>query len=83
MTDYSRWIEEFLEEPPEELDRFFRWVATEEPSDDARGEFIRDTRRVLRAGGDPASEIRLRGLPHVAGPLGRLVAEWRTVQEKR
>lgn len=83
MTEYSRSIEKFLEEPPEELDRFFRWVAAEEPGDDARGDFIQDTRRALRAGGDPASEVRLRGLPHAAGPLEELVAEWRAVQEKR
>lgn len=83
MIDRSRLIEKFLEEPPEELDRFFRWVATEEPADDPRGDIIRDTKDVLNAGGDPASEVRLHGLPHVSGPLGELVSEWRTVEKKR
>jgi hypothetical protein len=28
-------------------------------------------------GKDPASEIRVRGLPHVTGPFRELLAEWR------
>jgi hypothetical protein len=36
-----------------------------------------DTRTTLRLGGDPASDIQMRGPSHVAGPLQKLLAEWR------
>lgn len=75
--DRARVVEEFLSGPQEDISRFFIWVATQEPGDDPRGDFITDTKAVLRAGGDPVSAVRVRGLPHVVPPLGELLAEWR------
>jgi len=77
MPDRSRVVEEFLSGPPEDISRFFVWVGTLEPDYSDRGYFIRDTKRTLAVGGDPASEVRVRGLPHVTGPFQELLAEWR------
>lgn len=77
MPDRSRVIEELLSGPQEDIARFFNWVATLQPDHSDRGHFIMDTRTTLRLGGDPASDIQMRGPSHVAGPLQKLLAEWR------
>ena len=57
---------------------FFEWVASQAAKGhNDRSHFIMDTRAVLSRGGDPASEIRVQSVPHVAGPLRELLAEWR------
>ena len=83
MLDRSRVVEEFLSGPQEGLSRFFVWVATLEPDHSDRGYFIRDTKRTLELGGDAASEVRIRGLPHVTGPFQELLAKWRTAGSPR
>lgn len=82
MSDHSDLIAQFLIGPPDEVPRFFIWVAQQEPGDDPRGDFIKDTRAVLQAGGDPASAVQARGLPHTVEPFGELLAEWRAAGSK-
>ena len=83
MPERSRVFEEFLSGPHEDISTFFGWVATLEPEPGDRGCFIRDTKRTLELGGDPASEIRVRALPHVTGPFQELLAEWRAAGSPR
>ena len=81
--DHSQLIGEFLTGPPEDVTAFFRWVATLQSGHDDRGWFILDTKRTLNLGGDPASEVRVRGLRHVTGPFRELLTEWRAAGSPR
>ena len=83
MPDRSRVVEEFLSGSQEDISRFFVWVATLEPDHSDRGYFIRDTKRTLELGGDAASEVRVRGLPHITGPFQELLAESRAAGSPR
>ena len=38
-------------------DSFWEWVASRNAGDNPRGDFIRDTRTLLTAGGDPNARI--------------------------
>lgn len=78
IPDRSQLVREFLTGPPEDLTRFFAWVATLKPEHDDRGAFIIETRNLLRRGGDPASAIPARGgLRYVSEAFEGLLSEWR------
>lgn len=76
MAERSGLVERLLASRADEKARFFVWVATLEPTPDPRGDFIRDTKRVLQMGGDPASLVQPHALPHLLGPLRELIMEW-------
>lgn len=83
MADYSLLIEEYFGWSEEELNEFFRWVATLEPGfeNPQRQDFIRQTKKILAAGGDPSKEVKVPNI-WVSPSLGPLVSEWLELQQK-
>ena len=59
---------------------FWQWVCDQDVTDDPRGDFIKDTRDVWKAGRNPSSALR-RACPEAKVEFEKLWAEWNGEQE--
>ena len=60
---------------------FWRWVCERKAHDNPRGDFIRDTRDLVRAGIDPETRLhRLRENPEAESQFRKLVTEYEKTQ---